>query len=180
MKLLYICHRIPYPPNKGEKIRSYNKLRYLAKRHEVYLAYLVDEPHDMEHLETLRSMVQGVYFDTIHNLTKKIRSGLTMLGSKPISVSYFYSQNLQRSIDNLLRKVEIDTIFCSSSPTAEYLFSFQRYNGKLRRSKWIMDLIDVDSHKWRQYAGKCKGVKRLSLIHISEPTRLRLKSRMPS
>jgi len=171
MKLLYICHRIPYPPNKGEKIRSYNILRYLAKRHEVYLAYLVDEPHDMEHLETLRSMVQGVYFDTIHNLTKKIRSGLTMLGSKPISVSYFYSQNLQRSIDNLLRKVEIDTIFCSSSPTAEYLFSFQRYNGKLRRSKWIMDLIDVDSHKWRQYAGKCKGVKRW--VYLREAKSLR-------
>lgn len=156
VKLLFISHRIPYPPNKGDKIRSYNILRYLAKRHDVYLACLVDDPQDLSHLNALKPLVHDVIYDTINPLWKKIRSSLVLLGSKPMSIPYFYSRSLQKEIDELLNKIDIEAIYCFSSPTAEYLFRSRHYNGKLRQSKWIMDLIDVDSDKWRQYAETCR------------------------
>lgn len=156
MKLLFISHRIPYPPNKGDKIRSYNVLRYLAHRHDVYLACLVDNAEDLAYLDALNPLVQDIVYDTISPVLKKIQSSLALLGSKPISIPYFYSRTLQSSIDRLLDKIDIETVYCSSSPTAEYLFRSRHYNGKLRRTKRVMDLIDVDSDKWRQYADTCR------------------------
>ena len=49
--LLYLTHRIPYPPNKGDKVRSFNILRHLAERHQVYLGTFVDDPDDEQHVD---------------------------------------------------------------------------------------------------------------------------------
>jgi len=53
MNILYICHRIPYPPNKGEKIRVFYQLRYLAAQHTVHLACLIDAPEDVQYVKAL-------------------------------------------------------------------------------------------------------------------------------
>ena len=53
MNILYICHRLPYPPNKGEKIRAFHQLRYLSTRHTIHLACLVDDAEDLQHVEAL-------------------------------------------------------------------------------------------------------------------------------
>ncbi|RPH76444.1 MAG: glycosyl transferase (group I), partial [Nitrospiraceae bacterium] len=52
MKILFIAHRIPYPPNKGDKIRSYHELAALAERHTVWLACLADQAEDLGHVKT--------------------------------------------------------------------------------------------------------------------------------
>ena len=53
--LLYLVHRLPYPPNKGDKVRSYHLLKHLAQRHQVYLGTFVDDPDDLRHLPTVRT-----------------------------------------------------------------------------------------------------------------------------
>ena len=52
--LLYLVHRLPYPPNKGDKVRSYHLLRHLAKRHRVFLGTFVDDPDDLRHVDVVR------------------------------------------------------------------------------------------------------------------------------
>ena len=185
MKILFICHRIPYPPNKGEKIRAYHTLKYLCSRHEVHLAFLVDDKTDLNHIETLRPMVKSLHYDFINPKLKKLRSGAALLMKKPISVSYFYSASLQREIDTVLKLEDIDCILCSSSPTAEYVLksklmahtknetpstqssvlspqssalnqssvlSPQSSCSSSKHPRLLMDFIDMDSDKWRQYA----------------------------
>ena len=54
MKILYLCHRVPFPPNKGEKIRAFHQVRHLSERHEVHLLSLVDQPEDLGFAAPLR------------------------------------------------------------------------------------------------------------------------------
>ncbi|MEW6428237.1 MAG: TIGR03087 family PEP-CTERM/XrtA system glycosyltransferase [Thermodesulfobacteriota bacterium] len=150
--ILFICHRIPFPPNKGEKIRSFHMLRHLAERHDISLAFLFDDPEDRRHIAPLEDLVFTVVFDYLPATAKKIRSLLALAGQAPLTVPYFYSSKLQQEIDELLAGRPVDAVFCSSSPSAEYIFRSRHYRDRLRQVPWFMDLIDVDSQKWQQYA----------------------------
>jgi sugar transferase (PEP-CTERM/EpsH1 system associated) len=152
MKVLLLTHRMPFPPNKGDKIRSFHILNYLAKRHEVYLACLVDDDSDPRFVTEIKTRVRRFVFERIHPRTKKPIALFGLLRSCPITVSYFYSPTLQRQIDDLIDAVEIDAFVCFSSPMAQYLFRSRHASGRVRRAIRVMDLIDVDSRKWRQFA----------------------------
>lgn len=157
MNILMICHRIPYPPNKGDKIRSHHLLRFLSRRHRVWLACLVDDPQDRVHVETLAGRAEAVLFSEIRPGIEKILSLSALATGQAMSVPYFYSRSLQRDIDRLLDRDRIDAVFCCSSPTAEYLFRSRHWGRGLRSAVRIMDLVDMDSLKWRQYAGDRRG-----------------------
>lgn len=161
MRILFLTHRIPYPPNKGDKIRSYNILQYLTKRHEVYLGCLIDETTDIQYIKPLQNQVKEFVFETIHPKLKKICCLHGVFQKKSISVCYFYSSSLQKKIDNLFECIDFDVLFCFSSPMAEYYFRSNHKNRGAKPLIRIMDLIDVDSYKWTQYAEKSSGLKRL-------------------
>jgi len=151
MKVLFLAHRIPFPPNKGDKIRSFNVLRYLAERHEVHVGCLVDDESDLRYVPKLRELARNVSFERIHPRLGRIAALPGMLRSRALSVTYFHSEKLQTAVDEVLASQGIDAIFCSCSPMAEYLFR-SRYPQRIAASVRIMDLIDVDSQKWAQYA----------------------------
>ena len=75
MKILYFCHRIPYPPNKGDKIRSFNEIKHLSRLHEIDLACLIEKPKDMKYQKHLRKYCKNV-FVALLNKNKAIANGL--------------------------------------------------------------------------------------------------------
>lgn len=155
MKILYLAHRIPYPPNKGDKIRSYHQVRYLADRHHVDLGCLCDDPQDLRYADTLRRWCRSVQVVPLTPWKARWRSLFHLPGSLPLSVSYFYSLRLQRWVDEHLGSRHYDAVFCFSSPMAQYLFSSRRKKmlwGFGRTVRKIMDFCDLDSDKWAQYA----------------------------
>lgn len=159
--ILFICHRIPFPPNKGEKIRSYNILKYLGQDNRVSLAFLIDAKEDVRHLDQLTNYCINRYCDNISQKFRKLWSAIkAFVYSTSISNQYFYSKKLQQKVDQLIDDKEIDMIVCSSSPTSEYIFQSRHFGGKLKKTPMIMDFIDVDSHKWRQYAASKKFLSR--------------------
>ena len=166
LKAVVICHRIPYPPNKGDKIRSYNIIKFLSKFYQIYLFFLIDSPEDVENLTPLESISTYIHYDFINSTTKKALSSLALVSGRPISTKYFYSSKLQKAIDHVLEKNNIDIVFCFSSPTAEYLFRSPVYEQIKERSKLVMDLIDVDSEKWWDYSKRSKWPQ--SLIYKLE------------
>jgi len=151
MRVLVLAHRIPFPPNKGDKIRSFNIVEYLAGRHEVALACLVDDVRDLRHLDVIRRRVGRFAFARIRPLAKKLWSLTSMLSGQPISVGFFYSRELQREIDEIIA-AGVDAVVCICSPMAEYAFRSRHLADSSRQTRLIMDLIDVDSCKWEQYA----------------------------
>ena len=151
-RILYLAHRVPYPPNKGDKIRSFNILKYLSQRHELHLAALIDDAKDIAVLPELRSQVTSLIYSRIDQAGRRLLSSRAILRSQSITVVHFYSRGLQSKIDDLIESTNFDVILCSSSPIAEYLFRSRHWNARLKDIVKIMDLIDVDSYKWQQYA----------------------------
>lgn len=145
MNLLYLAHRIPFPPNKGDKIRSYHQIACLAKHHRIHLACLADDPDDLQYIEPLQKLcasVDVVYREGRTALLSSVRAFWT---GRPLSVEAFYSKQLQHAVDQLLTKEKIDCVFAFSSTMAEYV----RHVTDIPR---VMDFVDMDSEKWRLYA----------------------------
>lgn len=154
-KILFIVHRIPYPPNKGDKIRSFNELKYLARRHSVDLLCLADEPEDLKYKVDLEKLCNRVEVFPLSPRIAKIRGGMALLQGRALSSRYFYSKIMQRTFDAWLQTKEYDSIFCFSSSMAEYIFKSKALSqlDSIKKPQLFMDFCDVDSDKWLQYAG---------------------------
>ena len=170
MNILFLAHRIPFPPNKGDKIRSFNEISYLSRKHNLYLAFLIDDPKDIVYVDELKKYCEGLDYDIIRPRWQKIKSIPYLFTEKPLSIPYFYSKRLQDAVDRRLEKSRIDAIIAFSSSMAEYVFKSKLnlltppfgkggQGGILQQgagdyqAKLIMDFVDVDSDKWRMYAG---------------------------
>ncbi len=144
-KLLLLVHRIPYPPNKGDKIRSYHLLRHLCARYQVHLGTFIDDSDDWQHVPRLQGMCASSHFAALHPLRGRLRSLAALAGGRPLSCDYYRDAGLRRWVDDTVRREGITRIVCYSSPMAQYTDA----HPSARR---VMDFVDVDSDKWRQYA----------------------------
>lgn len=180
MKLLFLTHRMPFPPNKGDKIRSFNILAYLTKQHDVSLACLVDDESDLRFLPEIESRVRGVVFEKISPRTKKILALRNIVQARPITVGYFYSSALQEKVDEIIGKTDFDAFICFTSPMAEYLFRSRHFDGRIKDAIRIMDFVDVDSRKWQQYADESSGwtswIYRYEAKHLARYEKLIVKA----
>lgn len=156
--LLFLTHRIPYPPHKGEKIRTYHQVRFLAERGwRIHLFSLADDPADLDGVEVLRKFCAQVHVQCLRPWRDKILAAAALVRKRPMSVGYFYSEKLQRILDGALQQRLPDAVLCSCSPMAEYLYRSHSLTSMLKKRRprkisFVMDFMDVDSEKWRQYA----------------------------
>jgi sugar transferase (PEP-CTERM/EpsH1 system associated) len=152
MKVLFIAHRLPFPPNKGDKIRAYNILRHLAENHEVHLVTHIDDAADLEYLDAAREAVASLSYERIDRTPRAWKALISIFSGRSISQEYFYSAVLQSRVDVLAKEHDFDVVFCSSSPTAEYVYRSRTRSLAGQKPVKIMDFIDIDSVKWQQYA----------------------------
>jgi len=146
-KLLYLVHRLPYPPNKGDKITSFNLLKYLSQRHNVYMGCFVDDPDDWQYVDYVNEFCTQSCIESLKPTTAKILSIRGLLTGSPLSLPYYYNKRLESWVDNVLGSTEIDAVLIFSGVMAQYV------SGKLKPEiKSVLDLEDVDSDKWRVYA----------------------------
>lgn len=155
--LLFIAHRIPYPPDKGDKIRSYHMLRHLAERYRVTVACMIDDPDDVRHVAALEGMVHQVFYQVRPPLAMKARALEALLTGRPCTLPCFYSRPLQQAIDAFLDRHPVQAVLCFCSSAADYVFR-SRHWPALRQSALLADLVDVDSEKWREYAATRRGL----------------------
>ena len=160
MNILFISPRLPYPPNKGDKIRSNRLLSHLAENHNVWLATLLEGKLEQNHINYLRPYTREIIFEQISRGREKAIGAISLFTGRPVSVSYFHLYKLQQKIDALLDKVSFDVMFCYSGTTAEYLFRSKHFYKENQTIKYIMDFIDVDSFKWFQYSQRFRGWKK--------------------
>src|ERR1051326_506334 len=164
MRILFICHRVPFPPNKGEKIRAFHQLKAIAARHEVDLFTLADDRADLNHRDTLLQYCKRVTMARVHPKLARALVFPSLLTSSPLSLPYFYSRELQRQVQSAVETHVYDRIFVSCSVMMQYV-------EKVVRIPIMIDLIDVDSDKWMQYAAATKFP--LSAIYRREGHSLR-------
>jgi len=154
--LLYLVHRIPYPPNKGDKIRSWHILRELSRHFSVYLGTFVDDPDDWAHCPLLRRHCIDTCFVARSPRLHKLLAARGLLSGTALSVDYYRSRELQAWVDRVVTRAGIDRALLFCSPMARFVAPDTVAGQRLTRV--VMDLVDVDSEKWRQYAGQRRGV----------------------
>jgi sugar transferase (PEP-CTERM/EpsH1 system associated) len=161
--LLYLTHRIPYPPNKGDKVRSFNILRQLARTHRVWLGSFVDHPDDRRHIATLRQWCEQTCVIPIEPAIRRVASLRGLLRGEALSLPYYRSPRLARWVDRVVAEHGIHAAVAFSGPMAQYL----DVPGLARR---VVDFCDVDSAKWSQYAADRRWP--LSWLYRREGARL--------
>lgn len=142
--LLFLVHRIPYPPDKGDKIRSYHLLRHLTRRYRVHVGAFVDDPEDWRHASVLGSMCSSVLLVGIRPTLAKLRALSGLASGEALTLGYYRHAEMaawvRQRLDAGMRRV-----VCYSSAMAQFVIDAQG----VRR---VMDFVDMDSDKWRQYA----------------------------
>jgi polysaccharide biosynthesis protein PslH len=146
VKVLFLCHRIPYPPNKGEKIRAFYHLRAMGERHEVDLLTLADDPADLAYGQALEQCCHSVQVFPLHPALSRLRALPFLLTRRPLTLPYYHSPDFAYAVEKAIRKKSYDRIFVYCSAMAQYA---EKYDS----IPVITDLVDVDSNKWDQYAG---------------------------
>jgi len=145
--LLFLSHRLPYPPNKGDKIRSWHMLRHLAARYRVHLGCFIDDDYDRRYIDTV---AQHCVEHKVIRLDKRVallRGGFNLLRGGSLSIAYFRHPQLQSWVDDIVARHRPQVAFAYCSAMAPYVMSATA--SPMRR---IVDMVDVDSDKWRQYA----------------------------
>jgi sugar transferase (PEP-CTERM/EpsH1 system associated) len=163
MRILYLCHRIPYPPNKGDKIRAFHQLRGLAAQHEVDLFTLTDHADDRFQKSALAPYCQRITVSHLSPRLSRLRALPFLLTQSPLTLPYFYCAELHREIRSAILQRSYDRIFVLCSAMAQYV----DLDGGI---PVVLDLVDVDSDKWSQYADSANFP--LSVIYKREARQL--------
>ncbi len=151
--VLYLVHRMPYPPNKGDKVRSYHLLKHLAKQHQVFVGTFIDDPADAVHVPKLRALCAGLHVARLHPLRARIASLPGLLRGEALTLGAYRNAGLQRWVQTTLAQQAIDAVVVFSSAMAQYVELGGGVGTGAATAPVLVDFVDVDSAKWAAYAG---------------------------
>ena len=145
MRILYLCHRFPFPPKRGGKIRPFNMIRHLGERHDVHVVSIARTDAEAAEGEGLAPFCARYRMARVDDRMQ----WLLMIGALPTltpsSLKYFHSPQMARYVRDELAREEFDLIFVHCSSVA-------RYVEHVRRIPKILDFGDMDSQKWLEYS----------------------------
>lgn len=146
MNILYVCHRFPYPPKRGGKIRPFNMIRHLhAQGHQVTVCSLARSAQEAEEAQGIAPHCTAFEVAQVSDPVQTLRMVARLPIVTPSSMGYFYSADLQARINRLLASQRWDLIFVHCSSVAQYVAHVQDVPK-------ILDFGDMDSQKWLEYA----------------------------
>jgi sugar transferase (PEP-CTERM/EpsH1 system associated) len=154
MAVLYLTHRVPFPPDKGDRIRNYHVLRQMARRGKVWLACLADEPATDEIEKKLRSHCERLAIVPLSR-GRTLRMAGSLVAGRSLSEGAFAERGLCRVIREWTKEMRFDAAVISASSLAPYLRM-----AELDGAPKIVDLVDVDSQKWHDFADAARGPRR--------------------
>ncbi len=164
--VLYLTHRVPYPPDKGDRIRCFHLIEYLRRRARIHLACLADEPVPDETLAALRQRCHRLEILPLGGPLRWGRALGSLLGGGSISEGVFAHPALRRTVEQWSGEVRFQGALASASSLAPCLFT-----PRLDGARKVIDLMDVDSEKWLDYAAARRGPK--SWLYRLEGARVR-------
>ncbi|MGK5023174.1 TIGR03087 family PEP-CTERM/XrtA system glycosyltransferase [Janthinobacterium sp. RB2R34] len=144
--LLFLTHRLPYPPNKGDKIRSWHMLQYLSRHFRVHLGCFIDEQADWQYMHEVAALCASTRMVDLRLTAARWRAVRALLSRQAMSVQYYRDARLLEWVDGLRESGKVRHALAFSGPMAQYI------DGRgARHLHRVIDFVDVDSDKWRQY-----------------------------
>jgi polysaccharide biosynthesis protein PslH len=148
MRILFLVHRVPYPPTKGEKIRAFHELQFLAARHSIDLFCFADSPQEAAEALPLEEFCGRCYIEPLSRISRVSGAAHSLWGGEPLSVGYFFSPKMRSEVERALAANPYDLILVYCSSMAQYV-------PRPAPAPVVIDFVDTDSAKWSQYAQTC-------------------------
>lgn len=179
-RVLMLCHRLPYPPDRGDRIRSYHLLKQLANHFDMAIACTSDEPVWLQHHQLLSTIAKRVTIQPITRTVSAVRGGWALATGRAITPATFFRGALAEQMLQWHEEQPFDAVltFCSGMVHYARLLTLPALR---RRSicaadhdqppRHVLDLVDVDSAKWRSYAQATLSPMRL--VYGAEARRLK-------
>lgn len=145
MKILFLSQRVPYPPNKGDKLRSFNIIKHLSRNHKISLLCLSDNAAERKYAEELSSYCCSVDIVVMSKLQSRLQSIFALFSSRPLTCGYFCSEALKTLVAGRLQSEAPDLVLVYCSSMAQYV-------EHLPDIPKLLDFVDIDSEKWSMYA----------------------------
>jgi sugar transferase (PEP-CTERM/EpsH1 system associated) len=152
--LLFVSHRLPFPPDKGERIRGWALLRHLAASYDIHLGCLAEPPVSPGALAALRGCCAEVAAFPHRPRRQKLHALLRFRPGRPLMLDYYHSAALQRWVDGVLAHRRMEILYIYSTAMAPYVLGHDRGHR-------ILDMQDIDSEKWTSYAANARWPMRL-------------------
>ena len=166
-KILYLCPRFPYPPDRGDRIRSYNNIKNLAHFNQVRVLCFRDDNYSVEKMEKLKDELNVEVKTCSLNFCSLILSRIiALLQGLPIHVAYFQSFEMEEEIENSINE-GYDCLYANLMRMAPYL---EKFNYRVK-DKVFLDLTDSLALNYLQRYSKAKGLKRSYLFFDSYTTK---------
>jgi len=147
--ILFIAHRVPWPPNRGDKIRSYHFMRKLMEFAPVHLACFADDEAEAQKDDVLKGKLASV--NIVTRGKPQWKAGIeALISGKPVSLTSFGSAELSEAVQSLIQKHNVDCVFVFSGQMAQFVPA--KYDGQ-----FVMDFADVDSAKFESYGSEGAG-----------------------
>ena len=164
-KLVVVASRFPYPLEKGDKLRLYFQIKYLAQHHDIILLSLADEkisPADLAHVQ---NFCKSVHVFPISKNKARLRTIFSLLDSNPLEVNYFLNKKIKRQIEQIIHQEKPDHIYCQLIRMSEYVrhlpypktldymdaFSIGMQR-RAKNSNWFLkSIFEQDAHKIARY-----------------------------
>lgn len=121
MKLFFLLPRVPYPTEKGDKLRAFNQLKQLSKNFEIILCALNDTVLHDDAVEVLSRYAKAVHIIPLSKGVVLLNLIKTVFTDKPLQVGYFYNHQTAVRIRQLINHYKPDHIFCQLVRVAEYV-----------------------------------------------------------
>ena len=135
MKILFLSLRCPYPPHRGDRIRSYNFIKQLAKQHAVTLVYFAESETDIESAKHLEPFCERIEWVRFHRSLAFLNTGVHCLSKHPLQLHYWYAPQMQRRINELLAQERFELIHAQ-------LFRMGQYVTEVQGPAKVLDLCD--------------------------------------
>ncbi len=163
MKVFFVSQRVPFPPDRGDKISTFHEIRHLARNHEVHVFCLADGDDDLTNVAGVKTYAKSVTAVTLNKNRAKWRALASLAGRQAFTIAYFREPRLHRAICEKYAALRPDAILVYSSGMAQYAEPFER--------TWrVMQFGDLDSLKWAQYAERAPWP--MSKVYATESRRL--------
>ncbi len=143
MRILFLAQRVPYPPNRGDRITTYHEIRILARDHQVHVVALADSEEEASGVEELQKICETVDVAILPAWRSKVQAASLAASPLPLTLPYYFSVELAAKVAFRLATIRFDLIHAYSSSTAQYV----DWASHLPR---VMQFADLDSIKWRE------------------------------
>ncbi len=147
MRILFLSQRVPYPPNRGDKITTWRLIERMAREHEVRIVAFAHDEQDLEAAQTLRDKGFPTTAVPLRPLWARIRSLPLFLTGRPLTLGVFGSSEVQAQVDREIQSA--DLAYAYSSSMGAFFLSHSN-------TPRIMHFAELDSDKWRQYVGRTR------------------------